>query len=344
MGIILGGTIAGSTVLYTGGSRGPADPLPSGYFTARILECLPAEETQSAYTGVDNCLRETLLAAEELGNLQRAREDLGVLVSQRPWLHNYCHLAEHQVGAIVMRDPARVPELLLAHPGNTCSWGIGHGLLETFGAARPSDSLWDAVIDTCRSLRTRPEPYPEVYALCADGVGHAAWDHHRELRGAVVRCEALAEPSAVSSCTTGIMMQQYRPAETGKQPDLDPRELERYCLERWPSTRTDSLEGCATGIGYVLSLSLVGDTVSGLLTAEDGTSGAQLRVAGDAASLLGTGVAVCGSLGELGPTCHASLLTNLPTHLITDEAAWNALCTGAGESLQATCTGLHRNT
>lgn len=340
--VLLAGALTGGTLLLTRESDESVTALPRGYFTERLRACLPAEETESAYTGVGGCLRETLLAAEELGNLQTAREDLGTIVRERPWLHNYCHLAEHQVGAIVMRDPARVPALLLEHPGNTCSWGIGHGLLETFGAARPGDALWDEVTATCRSLRTRPDPYPEVYALCADGIGHAAWDHHRDLRGAVARCEALVEASAVSSCTTGIMMQQYRPAETGKQPDLDPRALEHYCADRWPSTRAESLEGCATGAGYVLSLSLVGDTVSGVLADTGGDEHAQLRAAEAAREALATGVEVCSSMEALAATCHASLLTNLPAHLLTDETAWGTLCEAAGETLLATCSGLRR--
>lgn len=349
LGVVLSGGLLGTAALLDRGASGIPPRLPAGHFTGMLTACLPEEQTESAYTGVGACLRDTLLAAEELGNLQAARDDLGALVAARPWLHNYCHLAEHQVGALIMGEPERVPELLLAHPGNTCSWGIGHGLLETFGAARPDDTTWDEVIATCRSLQTRPHPYPEVYALCADGIGHAAWDHHRELRGAVLRCEALDEPSAVSSCTAGIMMQQYRPAETGKQPALDPADLERYCSTRWPSTRKDSLEGCATGTGYVLSLSLVGDTVSETLTtATNANAGgpanpvnaAELQAASQAAGRLATGVSVCTSMNDLAATCHASLLTNLPTHLLTGETAWSTLCEGAGDVLRDTCRRL----
>jgi hypothetical protein len=336
------GVLATTMLLLRGISNAENTPLPRGHFTEALLLCLPETETESAYTGVSECLRETLFVAEKLGNLQTAREDLGDLVAQRPWLHNYCHLAEHQVGAVIMGDPARVPALLLAHPGNTCSWGIGHGLLETFGSVRPADALWDEVIATCRALQTMPDPYPEVYALCADGIGHAAWDHHRELRGAVGRCEALLEASAVSSCTTGIMMQQYRPAETGEQPELDTAELEQYCLKRWPSTRPESLEGCASGIGYVLSLSLVGDTVSGALSANGTTEAVQLQAARKAVPALASGVMICSTLNALAETCHASLLTNLPAHLLTSERAWNDLCTGAGEALDSTCQNLRR--
>ena len=319
-----------------------ARPLPVGYFRDRLAGCLPALETETAYleAGTSRCLRETLLAAEELGNLQTARLDLGQLVEERPWLHNYCHLAEHQVGSLIMQDPSRVPELLLRHPGNTCSWGIGHGLLETFGAARPDDTLWAEVIATCRSLQTMVAPYPEVYALCADGIGHAAWDHHRELRGAVSRCEALVEASAVSSCATGIMMQQYRPAETGKQPELDANDLDGYCASRWPTTLEASIEGCATGIGYVLALSLVSDVVSGALLANGAGDEAQQQAATTGAEGLATATRICGSLGDLAGTCRASLLTNLPTHLLTDPTAWSRLCDGAGEEHRATCETL----
>lgn len=338
--------VGGVVLVFAAGNYGDdTRELPAGYFRDRLLDCLPAEQSQGAYAaaGVTGCLRETLLDAEKLANLQTAREDLGALVAERPWLHNYCHLAEHQTGALIMRDPARVPALLLAHPGNTCSWGIGHGLLETFGAARPDEKLWGAVIDTCRSLRTLPDPYPEVYALCADGIGHAAWDHHRELRGAVARCEALDETSAVSSCTTGIMMQQYRPAETGEQPELDPRELERYCQDRWPSTKPESLEGCATGIGYVLSLSLVGDRVSESLSRNGTGDIAQRAAASAAAEGVAAGGLVCASLGALDATCRASLVTNLPTHLITDKAAWATLCSGAGDALRTNCEALRQD-
>jgi hypothetical protein len=339
---LLGGAVLlGGVALLGGTDRDPVETLPAGHFTERLLGCLPTEETETAYleAGTSGCLRETLLAAAELGNLQTARLDLGELVEARPWLHNYCHLAEHQVGSRIMDDPMNVPELLLAHPGNTCSWGIGHGLLETFGAARPEEKAWNEVIATCRSLRSMPDPYPEVYSLCADGIGHAAWDHHRDLVGAVPRCEALLEESAVSACTTGILMQKYRPAETGKQPALSVGELDAYCQQRWPSSSRASLEGCATGLGYVLSLSLVGDFLSGEL-ATDGGEASQLAAARSAAEELAAAMEVCGTLTGLAETCKASVLVNLPRHLVPDQTAWRSLCGALTERGRATCETL----
>ena len=257
---------------------------------------------------------------------------------ERPWLHNYCHLAEHRVGEELMTDPDDVPGLLLDLPGNTCSWGIGHGLLETFGAAKPDENAWEAVTDTCRSLRERGPAHQEVYSLCADGLGHAAWDHHRELPGAAARCRALTEPSAVSACATGIIMQRYRPAETGKQPVLDPGELDAFCQRTWPDRDRASLEGCATGAGYVLSLSLVGDDASAALAVENDPE-SQLAAAADAARRLGTAADVCRTLDDLAATCLASLVTNLPLHLFTDAKARILLCEHVEAPLRNACTG-----
>lgn len=332
VGVLLLGVLTLGVALS---SPGPAN-LPTGHFTERLERCAPAEQTELAYAeaGTAACLRETLLDAAEMGALQTARLDLGALVEERPWLHNYCHLAEHQVGSVIMGEPDRVPELIVAHPVNTCSWGIGHGLLETFGAARPSETAWSAVTATCRGLRDMPAPYPEVYSLCADGLGHAAWDHHRELTGAVLRCEALVEESAVAACTTGIMMQQYRPAETGDQPPLDAVDLTGYCSARWPAGTRAAEEGCATGIGYVLSLALVGDVISTTLN-DGGNQQEAARRAGDGLRLA---LEICDSQGRWNDVCAGSVLVNLPEHLIDEPEARTLLCSVVTESRRAACS------
>jgi hypothetical protein len=302
--------------------------LPAGHYTPRLAACTPAEQTEKNYTeaGVAACLTEVLLAAEAVDSLQRARLDLGEMVRNDPWLHNYCHLAEHQTGASIMREPGRVPELLHKHPENTCSWGIGHGLLETFGAVRPDERHWQAVLGACRELRSMPDPYPEVYALCADGVGHAAWDHHRDVTGAARRCLELLEASGVSACAAGVMMQQYRPAETGKQPPFDPNELVSYCARTWPGGSRAGTEGCATGVGYVLSLSLVGDAVSEALN--DGRGDDTAVSAGREGLLRALGI--CATQSGWVDTCEASVIANLPRHLLTGNGDLTDLCNGTG--------------
>lgn len=302
--------------------------LPPGHFSRRLASCVP-EKQAAAHTEAEAaaCLVDVLLEADRAGALGAARRDLGTLVTTDPRIHNYCHLAEHRTGAILMREPGRVPRLIMENPENICSWGIGHGLLETFGAARADEAAWRDVLATCRGLRAMPDPYPEVYALCADGVGHAAWDHHRDVTGAARRCAELLEESAVSACTAGVMMQQYRPAETGKQPPLDPSGLVSYCTDTWPRGNRAGTEGCANGIGYVLSLSLIGDAVSAELDA--GKTGV------DAARTAGEGLrhalTICATQSEWAETCEASVLANLPRHLLTGEDL-GELCAAAGET------------
>lgn len=302
--------------------------LPPGHFSRRLASCVP-EEQADARTEAEAaaCLVDVLVDADRAGALGAARRDLGTLVASDPRVHDYCHLAEHRTGAILMREPGRVPRLLLENPENICSWGIGHGLLETFGAARADEAAWRDVLATCRGLRAMPDPYPEVYALCADGVGHAAWDHHRDVTGAARRCAELLEESAVSSCTAGVMMQQYRPAETGKQPPLDPSGLASYCTDTWPRGNRAGTEGCANGLGYVLSLSLVGDAVSAVLDA-GGTGDTAAR---GAAEGLRRALAICATQSEWAETCEASVLTNLPRHLLGEEDLGD-LCEAAGET------------
>jgi len=339
-GALLAAALVAAVTAYAAITGTAGGTPPPGYFRTRLTACLPEQQTEGSYreVGVAGCLQRTLLDADGLGDLQTARLELGALVGERPWLHNYCHLAEHNVGKALMRDTADVPSLLLAHPGNTCSWGIGHGLLETFGAAQPTDPEWEAVTATCRSLRERGPGHQEVYSLCADGLGHAAWDHHREISGAARRCRALAEPSAVSACTTGVLMQQYRPAETGKQPHLDPQDLAGYCTDTWPDREPASVEGCATGAGYVLSLSMVGDPVSAAL-ADEATPDRQLRAATTASGALDAALDVCRTMDALTDTCIASVVTNLPLHLLTDPAARARLCDDVPANMRRVCSG-----
>jgi len=306
----------------------PNAELPPGHFSRRLAACVPDEQGAArTEEEVAACLVDLLVAAERAGSLGAARRDLGTLVTTDPRVHNYCHLAEHRTGAILMREPGRVPRLLLENPENICSWGIGHGLLETFGAARADEAAWQDVLATCRGLRAMPDPYPEVYALCADGIGHAAWDHHRDVTGAARRCAELLEESAVSACAAGVMMQQYRPAETGKQPPLDPAGLASYCTDTWPRGNRAGTEGCANGLGYVLSLSLVGDAVSATLDA-GGTGDDAVRGAGEG---LRRALTICATQSGWAETCEDSVLMNLPRHLLGGEDL-GELCETAGET------------
>ena len=307
--------------------------LPATHFSEQLEGCLgdaAAERVTSAPTA--GCLRDVLVRADSLGSLPAARRALADLVLRRPSLHNSCHLAEHETGERVLDGPGEAPDLVSANLDNVCSWGFGHGVLETFGAMQPSATQWRDVLDVCRKSRGT-----EVYALCADGVGHAAWDATKSLPGAAARCEELLDAAAVNACAGGVLMQQFRPAERsgGSSPPLP--DLRAFCDRSWPSELSRS--GCAAGLGYVLAMGLIGDPVAASLGPDPSTEpSAQLQAARTGAPGLQESFGVCSSLRVDADECTLTLIQHLPRHLLRTPEALEVLCGGLPEQWRGPCT------
>lgn len=323
--------LTSAALVLVGVNRTPTS-LPTAHFRVQLQPCLGDTGGELATdVATAACLRDVLVRADRLDSLTAARRALAELVVARPSLHNSCHLAEHEAGERVLDTPDEAADLLTANLDNVCSWGFGHGVLETFGAMRPSAPQWRRVIDACRATRGT-----EVYALCADGIGHAAWDDTTSLTGAAQRCRELRDAAAENACAGGVLMQRFRPAERsgGTSPALP--DLTGFCDRSWPSPT--SRAGCAAGLGYVLAMGLVGDPVAEALGDGARDPSAQRRAARTAAAGLRESLAVCASLTINADDCSVTVIQHLPRHLLEDPEALATLCTDLPDRWRVSCS------
>jgi hypothetical protein len=316
-------------------SSPPAKELPDAYFARKLQVCLPADPTptQQDIVGADSvvCLREYLLDAATLDNLKQARRALDRTLRTMPILHDACHVAEHQVGQVLPISSGDVARLLLANPENVCSWGLGHGLLEAFGSLQASSAQWVEMAELCDSFPTRPEPFPQVHALCADGLGHAAWNQYGALEPAASRCDLLGSSSR-DACAAGIMMQLFRPADRDPSASASRNPPSGFC-DTWPSE--ESARGCALGMGYVLALNLVTDRLAAELFGS-GSAPDQLRAASLVASELELARNICYE-GVFPEDCSAAVLQNVPWGALGDTEARLRLCSELSAPWRARC-------
>lgn len=326
--------VAACVAAAIAGTTRTIDSLPPEHFTQQLQSCpgatgsgLPNEAAAA------DCLRDVLVRADRLGSLISARRALGELVVKKPALHNSCHLAEHQTGELVLDDAGEAAGLLVENSENVCSWGFGHGVLETFGKMTPSRQQWASVIKVCQELAGQ-----ETYSLCADGLGHAAWDDAKTIPGASERCEELAEPAAVNACAGGVLMQHFRPAERRGAPSPVLPELKGFCDKQWPkSASSASFVGCAAGLGYVVAMGLVSDRVAAVVEGSTRTSAIQLDAARAAQAGLTVALAVCVSLQQNADDCVVTLIQHLPRHQLTDLSAMTELCAVMPERWHMSC-------
>lgn len=314
-----------------------AETLPPAHFTQQLQVCPGVSSNKAPNDAATaECLRDVLARADRLGSLTSARHALGELVRLQPALHNSCHLAEHQAGELVLDDPGEAANLLAENSANVCSWGFGHGVLETFGKMNPSRQQWADTIKTCQELVGQ-----ETYALCADGLGHAAWDDAKTIPGAARRCEEIAEPAAVNACAGGVLMQRFRPAERRGAPSPTLPELKGFCDVQWPASASPaSVTGCAAGLGYVVAMGLVGDRVATVVEGSTRTLDVQLDAARAAQPGMAAAMAVCVSLQRSADDCVVTLLQHLPRHQLTDILAMTELCAVVVPRWQTSCVAL----
>ena len=176
------------------------------------------------------CIEEVLLTADRSGSLLESHDELLGFVAADPTLHDDCHLALHRVGLAVVDDADEVPELLARLRSPLCSWGLGHGLFEGFGALETSPTQWQALAAACTEMARTAD----TGALCGDGFGHALWDVLTDQHTAMLGCETLEGDQLQIACAGGVMMQQLRPADGSRavRRDLPPDEVLARCVDQ----------------------------------------------------------------------------------------------------------------
>lgn len=293
----------------------------SQWFARAFSRCVTSElATASSDPETTACLREVLVAAVANGDVVAARAALAEVVRSEPRMHNSCHLAEHEAATTAVTDTSKVAGMLRENFENVCSWGFGHGALEAFGSRHPSPADWLDVYQTCSAMQEAG-----TRALCADGLGHAAWNDKEQLPAAVAICESFLDETTVSECTGGVLMQMFQPAVRDVPlPDLP--DLSGFCTSAWPGRARASRQGCAFGVGYVLLTGKVAAGIDNFLRQAGRDASAQLGAAQATLPLLRDAIDVCATQGEWADTCTSALLSHLPREDLSAPVALDALC------------------
>lgn len=194
---------------------------------------------------VQGCLLQVMLDAVEAGEVWEMQAQLEMQIEETPALYYACHDIGHLAGRRAYELAPDIGRLIVNNPSATCAYGIGHGVLDGFGDDSPGYEEFRAAADACATKEGMSA------WLCADGIGHAAWEASGDLAQASVYCELL-DYWARAACSEGIMMQIYEPAGSGlmESPESVFAELPGVC-ESWPSSDKDVIRGCHAGAGYL---------------------------------------------------------------------------------------------
>lgn len=212
----------------------------NGVMTERVL-AMPESE---------KCIFEVMVAASDSGQLVEMQEALSAQILLTPPLFGACHNAGHKAGQHAFATSGDIRKLLLQNTSTTCQYGIGHGLLDGFAASSPTDDQFQTAADACVDILD--EGNHAAFAFCTDGLGHAAWESTKDVKGAVDRCAMISEGEGRAACAEGVIMQIYEPAGFLPSEDIAeaPEQLPDMCRD-WPTTDADLRYGCNSGAGYI---------------------------------------------------------------------------------------------
>lgn len=138
--------------------------------------------------------------------------------------------------------------------------------------------------------------------LCADGLGHVAWQLGSDWDSALELCALIEEGDLQGSCVQGVVMQAFDPV--AGEPTFDVRQapsiMAAVCSD--DKLNPDLRWGCVTGAAYPYSRELAGD-----LTYWYRDEGGE-PPAGDAlkrfVALAEEGHRACAAHGDLAEECH----------------------------------------
>jgi len=207
------------------------------------------KETQS-------CLHDLLKEQIENGELPRFDPAMRELSRESQVFAQFCHTVLHAVGFELGQD-ASFAERLQESGQGSCIFGYGHGLLEGFAHVHPdpTDDEFMVAVEACASFG--PDAATSSRGLCADGLGHAAWNSTSDFARSAQLCDLIAYDNLRAVCAGGVVMQIYAPVnDSGSSIDTKMKmhaaaaqDLGALC-NAWDGSAAGQ-RGCHKGAGYV---------------------------------------------------------------------------------------------
>lgn len=229
-----------------------------------LLSCSSGDDLESfAKDGIgqlgaetEKCMHDLLLNEISSGNLERFDPALRELSRESQIFAQYCHTVLHAVGFELGQEDSFTERLRESGQGS-CIFGYGHGLLEGFAHVHPEptdEEFMEAVL-ACEGLGE--DAASSSKGLCADGLGHAAWNSTQNPDRAAQLCDLIKLDYQKAICAGGVVMQVYAPVNEAAS-SLDKKlamhakaaaELHELCND-W-SGGAVARKGCHKGAGYV---------------------------------------------------------------------------------------------
>lgn len=288
---------------------------------------------------VQKCMLGVMTAAVEAGQLTELNEALAAQIELTPSLFNACHNIGHAAGQRAFEVDPDIEKLLLTQTNATCQYALGHGILDGFAKAEPTDAEFAAAAQACTSLADLGTP---AFAFCSDGLGHAAWASTNDLASAVARCGMLGLEYSQAICSEGIIMQIYEPAGLPPARDINQahEDLPEMCAT-WPSGGRASLDfGCHSGAGYIYTRPAWKLNVHWAASGSPATLDPGQRA--EVIALMSVSVEQCLShLGDGASHCLHSVSQQVPPMGLIEEQTREAICAPLGEWQQRCRTWQH---
>ena len=301
----------------------------------RVVSCSSRDTVESFQldginaigTETQDCLQGLLLAEIQSGELAKLDPVLAELSQESPGFAQFCHTVLHWVGYELGQHtdfPARLAE---SGAGN-CIFGYGHGLLEGFAARHPdpTDDEFAVAVTACETLeRTAPA---SSLALCADGLGHAAWDSTQNVDRAAQLCDILRAGPLKSVCAGGVTMQMFAPVNDAASSWTIKQQQHRDAATRlagicatW-SGSPEGAQGCHTGAGYVYTRPVHVQAAEMLRS-----SGSRRQELLDGAvSSMKEVLDLCARHGAGGASCRAEVTRQIPPAAYVEAELNDRLC------------------
>ena len=192
------------------GDTGPAE------LSALLSDEFPEDVAECAGRGVGqaNCYRDYFSGVMRRDGVDVALTEVALLAVTDNYVARDCHQVVHDLGndAAVWYGDIGVA---LAYEGFLCASGYYHGVIEYAISQFDGTALYDEVPNICQTAALNR--YSLAHYNCVHGLGHGIMlNTGGDLFGSIPYCERLVDPWELSSCISGIMMENIVSAQQGK--------------------------------------------------------------------------------------------------------------------------------
>lgn len=272
------------------------------------------------------------MKAADLGQLRQATGAITRAAASDNLFYGICHTALHAMGPTLIEYYGSIV-LALPHVNTIdCGNGLAHGAFDAWAAQKPVRYEFEIVAEACEQVE-KVSP-----GGCAEGLGHAAFQHIPDGPERITRafrlCELFKDPANAEHCAYGTIMQPYfkqNDALISEEalPIPDGSDLVALCLSQ--PVRQDVVHGCMSGAGWLMGVHLVKQLE--LIPAY--TGGRELQVRSQAfLNEVESGIRDC--LGASTPEhtrteCSRQMLARLPWEWYQDSGLLIERCGRLGE-------------